>query len=424
MLQVETHQKPRKHMKKMTCVDLFAGAGGLSLGFNWAGFKTIYALEQDKWASETYAANHPEVKVDVRDIRFISDAEIKAMIDVEPDVIVGGPPCQGFSHANTANKDPKDPRNSLFQDFVRFARLLNPRVCVIENVPGLLKTKLADGTFAIEAIKKSFQDIGYQACWKVLNSAEYGVPQKRERLFIVAQRIDSQLSVIPWPEVTHYPNSQSVQTSLFEQEMSASECFVTLWDAISDLPQIYAEDLQKNLSYSSPPQNKFQTEMRLHKSTAIYNHEPMRHTSRITERFKVIGLGQSESDVPEHLRPRRRGGNGETSGIVYDQNSRRQDPDSPCSAIVASSHTNFIHPFLHRNFTVREMMRIQSFPDSYIVKGKRAVLSKSLSIKKGYVDDIYLDQRAQIGNAVPPKLAFAVGQMISKLLQSSDLGAA
>ncbi len=135
----------------------------------------------------------------------------------------------------------------------------------------------------------------------------------------------------------------------------------------------------------------------------------MRHTERIVKRFEQITYGQSEDNLPEEFSPMRRGDPSMRSGKRYSQNSRRQHPDVPCNTIVASSHTNFIHPFLHRNFTVREMMRIQSIPDAFELRGKRAVLSKKLSLKKGLSEDVYLDQRMQVGNAVPPLLARAFG---------------
>jgi len=402
--------------KSFTSFDLFAGAGGLSLGFSMAGISPVYALEQDKWAGETYSLNNLKVKLEIENIENISNSEIKKLEPLSPDVIIGGPPCQGFSHANSGNKDLKDPRNSLFLEFVRFVKIIQPKICVIENVPGLLKTRLNNGLMAIDAIHGALFDIGYSAKWKVLNSVDYGVPQKRERLFIIATRNDLNYIDFEWPIQTHKSIEKKLQINLFDMRNEDKNTYISLWDAISDLPQIYAVDWCKNLTYPKSTQNKYQTEMRELAFDIIHNHEPMRHTARITERFETIGFGQSEADVPQHLRPRRRGGNGELSGIVYDQNSRRQHPDVPCNAMVASSHTNFIHPYLNRNFTVREMMRIQSFPDNFIVCGKRAVLSKKLSLRKGYIDDIYLDQRAQIGNAVPPLLAKAVGRAVNKWL--------
>lgn len=398
-------------------IDLFAGAGGLSLGFEEVGFTAVHAVEEDKWAAETFAHNKPHCNVVNRDIRKISDSEIEAFADPGVELIVGGPPCQGFSHANTGQTDPKDPRNSLFTEFVRFAAILRPKLCVVENVPGLLRTKMADGSFAISAIQDAFQKIGYCVDYRVLAAQDFGVPQKRQRLFVIAIRDDLNGVKFRWPTPTH-GTADEAQLTFFPEKPKILGQAVTLWDAISDLPPIMAgEDIPEEI-YEHEPQNAFQLKMRERRIAKLENHEPMRHTARIIERFKSIRIGQSEADVPVHLRPRKRGSAGEISGSTYDQNSRRQDPDTPCNAIVASAHTNFIHPTLNRNFTVREMARIQSFPDWFIVKGKRAVLSRSLSLRKGLTDDIYLDQRAQIGNAVPPILAQAIANSCIEFLLS------
>lgn len=398
-------EPPKKAKSPMTrYIDLFAGAGGLSLGFSMAGAVPVYAVENDKWAAQTYGHNNPGVPVDCRDIRDIPEFEIRKLRSLGVDMIIGGPPCQGFSHANSTKKDLNDPRNSLFQNFIEFAELIQPTICLLENVPGLLKTKLANGTPAIRAIEESFISIGYSTRYSVLKAHQFGVPQKRERLFIVAIRGDVESASFKWPEPTH-GELMSEQPTLFARETGAKKPFVTLWEAIGDLPQIYAGETYSSKIYTSEPANDFQALMRRQEVRSLENHEPMRHTSRITERFEQIKVGQSEADVPNHLKPRRRGGGGEISQSTYDQNSRRQSPTEPCNAMVASSHTNFIHPYLNRNFTVREMMRIQSFPDWFVACGKRAVLSRKLSIRKGLFDDIYLDQRAQIGNAVPPLLS-------------------
>lgn len=415
-----TLDKRRKTMSQIPFIDLFAGAGGLSLGLIWAGAAPVYAVEQDKWAAETYVRNHPGVPMDQRDIREISDSEIAGLKKLGARMIVGGPPCQGFSHSNV-NRDPKDPRNSLFQDFVRFARILQPEVCIIENVAGLLKTRVHTGELVISLIDASLNEIGYRSEHRVLEASEYGVPQKRERLFIVAVRKDIKTCASIWPKASHSCEKEQLQIPMFDDKQLENNAIVTLWDAISDLPMLDRADPNFNphQSYNFGPQNEFQRLMRESTGNLIANHEPMKHTARILERFQSISFGQSETDVPMNLRPRKRGSPLEMSGRTYDQNSRRQKPDAPCNTVVASSHTNFIHPTLHRNFTVREMMRVQSFPDSFIVCGKRAVLSKKLSEKKGLVDDLFLDQRAQIGNAVPPLLAKKLGISIITALSRS-----
>lgn len=399
-----------------TVVDLFSGAGGLSVGFKWAGADIIHAVEEDRWAAATYALNFPEVPLTICDIRNISSHDIPALVGVLPDVVVGGPPCQGFSHSNTAFRDPKDPRNSLFMDFVRFADALRPRACLIENVKGLLSTTNHDGQPVMDIITTSFESIGYRTSFRVLDAADYGVPQRRERLIIVAIRGRSKTS-FDWPEPSHAPATRAGQMPmrLFSGDQPLAK-HVSLWQAISDLPLVTHRAYDAQESYRFEPETAYQRFMRQGAGPVIHNHEPMRHTRRVTERFSRIRYGESEEDVAQEFSPRRRGAPSRLSGRTYSQNSRRQHPDSPCNTIVASAHTNYIHPYLDRNFTVRETLRIQSFPDTFILKGKRAVLSRKLSERKGYLDDLYLDQRAQVGNAVPPLLAYALAQSLCRAL--------
>lgn len=391
-------------VKKIEFLDLFAGCGGFSFGLEWSGFSSAASVEIDKWAAETYKANHLHSTVICGDIGQIDSKDIKRQFAGIP-VIIGGPPCQGFSHSNTVNKDVKDPRNSLFIQFIRFVSVLKPEISIIENVPGLLDTKLSNGKNVIDVIAEMYAEIGYRINYRRLNAVNYGVPQIRDRLFIVATSVRN-LTKWQWPEPTHDYSDQG-QLSIFSPKNKA----VTLWDGISDLPTDFANTncLQQ---YKNKPTNAFQKLMRTVECLPISNHEPMRHTQRILDRFKSIKLGMDEADVDAIHLPRKRGSPEMVSGKSYSQNSRRQYPNRPCNTVVASSHTNFIHPFEHRNFTIRELARVQSFPDSFVFKGKRAVLSRKLCERKGLFDDIYLDQRMQVGNAVPPLLAKALGDAI------------
>lgn len=401
----------------LSIIDLFAGCGGFSYGFLQAGNHITQALEIDKWAAETFNANIESAQLIMDDVRNFSNETIQSKFDNHPDVLIGGPPCQGFSHSNVVNKDPKDPRNSLFEEFLRFASVLEPQICIIENVPGLLRTETANSQSVIKIILKRFEEIGYKATYKILNAANFGVPQYRERLFIAAVPVDSRTE-FSWPVNTHSDTSNlNRQLSIFT-ELSEQKA-ITLWDAISDLPQIYHQDYSENLEYPITPQNQYQRLMRAKMNQYICNHEPMRHTKRIVERFKQIHLGMSEGDVPDEHKPRQRGEASKFSGKSYGQNSRRQHPERPSNTIVASSHTNFIHPYLHRNFTVRELARLQSFPDNFIFCGKRAVLSKKLSARKGL--EVYLDQRMQVGNAVPPLLAQALARSASDFIFQENI---
>jgi DNA (cytosine-5)-methyltransferase 1 len=384
----------------------------MSYGFCSAGGEIVAAIEEDLWAAETFAYNHPNASVLTHDIRD-PKLDPTAVATTRPDVLIGGPPCQGFSHSNIKNKDPRDPRNTLFVDFIRWVIALRPQACVIENVKGLLTARTADDVSVLSVIHDSFREAGYRSTHHVLDAVNYGVPQQRERLFIVAFSSEAAFATFEWPRMTHAAaNLNSDQRHLFSEDNSPLIPPRSLWNAISDLAQLSAPERGDTRAYDSPPTNEYQTLMRIGAPDTVLNHEPMRHTTRIVERFKTIGYGASEDVVPLQHRPRRRGDSALQGRGGYAQNSRRQRPDRPCATIVASSHTNFIHPYLHRNFTVRELARIQSFPDRFLFCGKRAVLSRKLSMRKGLSDDVFLDQRVQVGNAVPPILAHALAQSV------------
>jgi DNA (cytosine-5)-methyltransferase 1 len=391
---------------RFAAIDLFAGAGGFSLGFEWSDIRVQAAIELDPWACETYATNFPDTKVVCADIETLSNETLQSLCSGTIDIVLGGPPCQGFSHSNIRNRDRADPRNSLFQQFIRFVELARPRACLIENVRGLLTSVTASDEPVIDLIHGEFARIGYSASHKLLNALHFGVPQNRERLFVVAFPAEDD-TPFAWPAAQYAPMSAG-ETALFPDDLPP---YVTLWDAISDLPQ--PSDGIPTDCYATSAVNPFQQRMR-ERHFAITNHEPMRHTKRIVERFTSIGYGQSEASVAVNHAPRKRGTGNKGTGTAYSQNSRRQHPNRPCNTVVASSHTNFIHPYEHRNFTVRELARIQSFPDWFVFRGKRAVLSKKLAERKGLVADLCLDQRMQVGNAVPPLLALALAGAIKK----------
>lgn len=366
----------------MKIVDLFSGCGGFSQGFKKAGFESVLAIEIDQWASETYAANHPDTKVVTEDVHKVVVQSLKLS---NIDGVIGGPPCQGFSLSG--NRDAKDPRNSLFMEFVRFVHELQPKFFVMENVPGLLSMKTRENRPVSEIIYEEFTKAGYNVTHVVLTASDFGVPQSRQRVFFIGLRADLLFNVIQLNPL----NGKGVRAE------------VNLWDAISDLPALNAGEGEEEQGYASAAQNDYQKTIRAG-SKVVCNHVAMRHTARIVERFKQIGYGQSVKDVsPEHSQ-RKRGDATAISGKVFSQNNMRPRPDRPRPTVAASFQSNFIHPYAHRNFTAREGARIQSFPDSYVFKGKRTTMSW----------EKHLSQYQQIGNAVPPLLAEAVATTISE----------
>ena len=375
----------------MKVIDLFAGCGGLSTGFEMAGFDVPLAVEIDDWASETYIKNHPTTHVMTEDITKVVDLD--TLLDssiTEVDGIIGGPPCQGFSLSG--NRDPKDPRNSLFMEFVRFVKHYQPKFFVMENVTGILSMATKDKRSVKDVILSEFGNAGYNVEVFTLNAAEFGVPQTRMRVFFIGLRND-----IPFDKNRIEPKG-----------FAFGDDQVTIAEAIMDLPQVKITEGSEELEYIVEPQNDYQRYVR-NGSSKVYNHVAMRHTKRLIERFEQIGYGQSVADVSKEHQQRQRGDATKVSGKVYSQNNMRPYPDKPSPTIPASFQSNFVHPFYNRNYTAREGARLQSFPDTYVFYGKRTTMSWEKN----------LSQYQQIGNAVPPLLAKAIATTITKYLKTN-----
>ncbi|MCC7635764.1 DNA cytosine methyltransferase [Stenotrophomonas rhizophila] len=393
-------------MNKKVVVDLFAGAGGFSCGFEMAGATAALAVESDRWACDTYEHNHPGTKVLCEDVTALEASKlVQAVEGKKVDLVIGGPPCQGFSIANRNGGDPKDPRNSLFMDFVRLGSALDPSVMIIENVPNLVKARTSSGELVIDVIKKTMEALGYYFYSNILLATDYGVPQIRRRLFCVASKreLDN-----PFPIPTHCVGVSENQ--LFSLPGQGLKLCPNLWDAISDLPVLAAAEGGEDQPYVLPAENAYQ-EWARDGSERIYNHKAMAHGKRMVERFASMKWGDSVNDVPHHLKPRRRNSS-EINSTAYDQNNRRMPPHSPCNTVPASFYANFVHPFQNRNFTAREGARIQSFPDTYRFFGKPTVVSHKLLGREDRKEDIFLCQYNQVGNAVPPLMAEAVARNI------------
>ena len=399
-----------KSSKTLKVLDTFAGAGGFSLGFQLAGFEVVGAIERDKWACETFAFNHPGATTLHRSITDVSDEELKELFASEkPDIVVGGPPCQGFSIANKKSGDPKDPRNSLFREFLRVGAALQPEIMVMENVPKLSAARTASGESVLEIIKQSLDELGYHAYSTILHATSFGVPQMRQRLFVIGSRFPL---TSPFPTPTHQVGQHGDQL-FFDGALPPCP---TLWDAISDMPPLEAGEGAEEAPYSSAPNTDYQRMLR-DGSTSVFNHKAMCHTKRIVERFKSMKCGDTINDVPEHLKPRKRNSS-ELATEAYDQNNRRMHPERQCHTVPASFYANFVHPFQHRNFTAREGARIQSFPDWFKFLGKPTVVSHKLLAREERDEELHLCQYNQIGNAVPPLLAQAVALNLKQQFES------
>lgn len=373
-----------------TSIDLFSGCGGLTKGLSMVGIKSILGSDIDENVAKTFSRNFPDTPFLCKSITDVEKSEVDALLKGQkPDIIVGGPPCQGFSLANKRrNKVADDPRNKLFYGFVKFINWYSPKAFVMENVKGLLSMQKGQ---VLQTILEEFAnagDCGYNVAYKVLLASDYGVPQNRERVILIGFRKD--LDIAPLHPLPYQLEHK-----------------ITVDEAIMDLPQIEAGQGEEGVKYPCVPQNEYQEKMRMN-STTIYNHIAMKHTPRLVERFKAIKQGQNLLDVWESHGAVKRGAPGEKSDIKFGQNNQRLFGNRPAPTIAASFQSNFIHPYLHRNFTAREGARLQSFPDDFVFEGMRT----KMSWEKG------LSQYQQIGNAVPVLLARAIGETIVYLLEN------
>lgn len=370
----------------MNTLDLFSGCGGLTLGFKMAGFKSVFASDIDENCKLTFNQNFPDVPFVCQDITQLTKEDIDAVIGgAKIDAIIGGPPCQGFSLANKKrDSNNTDPRNKLFFYYIKVLKWYMPKAFVFENVKGILS--MNNGK-AIKEIVECFSEAGYNVSYQVLKATDFGVPQIRERVIMIGIRKDLDK----------------------EPKFPKPNCFspISVDDAISDLPQINAGEGVENAPYTSEPTTEYQRLMRKNSKT-VQNHIAMRHTPRLVARFAAIKQGQSLIDVWDTHGAVKRGNPTEKSSIKFSQNNQRVYGNKPAPTIAAAFQSNFIHPQLNRNFTAREGARLQSFPDDFVFCGFRT----KMSWEKG------LSQYQQIGNAVPPLLAYAIAEVLKETLES------
>lgn len=361
--------------KKFTCVDLFSGAGGLSRGFYDAGYDVVLGVDFDEAALKTFKENHgtaEAMKLDLFDhgnidviINYLKDRDIKL------DVLVGGPPCQGFSIAGP--RDMNDKRNSLYLAMVKLADRLKPQAVVLENVPGMLQT---NGGIGAKRIIQDFKEIGYNMTPKLLYAPDYGIPQIRKRVFFVGLRESD--SIFEFPEAT-----------------VDREHYVTCEQAIGDLPSlqtengeiIYGDEIQ---NYVSNPQSDYQKKMRKN-SDKVYNHIGSIPIDKTKKMISLVPEGKNYKALPE-----------EYQGIYkYHEALTRYHSQKP-SNTINTGHRSHFHYKWNRIPTVRESARLQSFPDDFIFYGNKS------------------QQYRQVGNAVPPMLGQVVAKQLKQYLKRND----
>ncbi|MBF9058759.1 DNA (cytosine-5-)-methyltransferase [Rhodobacterales bacterium HKCCSP123] len=361
--------------RKCTAIDLFCGAGGLSEGFRQAGVHVLAGQDIDGTFGQTFSATHSEATFVGGPIQEISAESLLGAAGCEPgqvDILIGGPPCQGYSVYNH-QRGADDPRAGLFKEYLRIVEAIRPRWLVMENVTGI--TSIAGGGIVRE-IQAGMRRLGYRVDMKLLKAEEYGVPQERRRVFFIATCEEH--APILFPEATHGP------------ELTP---FVTVWDAISDLPPLKNGEDAEARPYASEAKNAYQALLRGNLKY-LYNHSAPRLSKTNLERMKHIPPGGSWRDIPFELLPE-----GMKKAKRSDHTKRYGRPaktDLACTILTKCDvHWGaYIHPTQDRSFSVREAARLQSFPDFFNFAGSRT------------------EQYVQVGNAVPPVLGRAVANAI------------
>lgn len=339
--------------------DIFCGAGGMSLGAELAGIMVKLAVENDEHAAQTFKINHPNAKLIEDDIRNVMP---KKYMNEAPFVLFGGPPCQGFSLSNTLTRNSSNTNNSLFEEYIRFVKELNPKWCVFENVEGFRSFQNGN---TVKEVTQKLNKLGYQVKSTVLRASDYGVPQDRNRFFLVGNRIGLE----------------------FEFPKALKEK-VTVEDAINDLPSLENGTQKLELPYRKRATNAFAKMMRNGSKSSTQN-LVSKNQDYVIDRYRYIKPGQNWKAIPDHLMKNYKDKSKCHSGIY-----KRLDPNRP-SVVISNYRKNMlIHPYEDRGLSVREAARIQSFPDNFEFKGTL----------------MYMQQ--QIGNAVPPLLAKAIFEQI------------
>ncbi|MCF8054225.1 MAG: DNA cytosine methyltransferase [Deltaproteobacteria bacterium] len=359
---------------KPLAVDLFSGAGGLSIGLKNAGFHIVLANEIEEDFARTFMMNHSSTNLLCNDIHEIDFAEeLNKMSIKNVDLVAGGPPCQGFSTVGARNE--KDPRNSLFHEFLRAIAEINPHYLIFENVAGFYS--MYNGATYRKLINE-LGELGYDTRSALLDGSDFGLPQIRKRTIVIGWK--KGLSEVALPASTHFDGN-----SLFHLRQK-----LTLMDAISDLPALEANDAK--FFYTKEPQNEYQYCLR-NGAKNLTEHNSANYGPRMLEILSSIPPGGTVNDLPPRLTPKK----------CFANTYARLSPNQPVPTITRNfgtpSSSRCVHPFQNRALSTREGARLQGFPDTYIFYGSK--VAKNL----------------QIGNAVPPILGEVIAKEIIKASQ-------
>lgn len=345
---------------KKRVLDLFSGCGGLSYGLAKAGFDIVLGVDCWPDALITFERNHQGAKTLKLDLENFSPDDIEKAAGNDIQVIVGGPPCQGFSISG--KRDPNDNRNKLYQAFVRVVAHYKPEAFLLENVPNLVS--MAKGAIKDQIIS-DFNKLGYDVSYKILLASDYGVPQNRRRVIFIGMK---DKNTFQYPPASFFGN------------------YRTCSDAISDLPE---HTVAEGAANKSPPLSEYQRNMRAN-TNRIFNHETSEHSQQTVSTIALVPDGGNYKDLPDHLKDIRK------VNIAWTRYSSTKP-----SLTIDTGHRHHFHYIFNRIPTVRESARLQSFPDDFIFYGSKT------------------SQYKQVGNAVPPLLAEVVGLELKKALSNA-----
>ena len=350
-------------MQKPTVIDFFCGCGGLSKGFEFAGFNVLVGIDFDDAALRTYEHNHNSKGLKVDLFQENALAQIEAQIGKRKvDVIIGGPPCQGFSLTGPRNFD--DKRNQLYLAMFDAVEHFEPQVFMLENVPGM--ANLYGGEIKEEIIRR-FTKLGYNVTCEIVNAADYEVPQIRQRLVFVGIKNSNQPFDFPKP-------------------LRTPENYITCAEAISDLPPLVDELGEETSQYCQEPQTDFQRQMR-GSNDVLHNHVAINHKQFVKDVIAQVPDGGNYKDLPAGVGKSR----------IFHMAWTRYASNKP-SRTIDTGHRNNFHYKYNRCPTVRESARLQSFPDDFVFLGNKT------------------QQNRQVGNAVPVRMAYHIANQIKTYL--------
>jgi DNA (cytosine-5)-methyltransferase 1 len=378
-------ERTKEQVPSPRVIDLFCGCGGMSWGATQAGFNVLAGVDND-WASiETYRRNFGKdagYAVDLTELSPKQFAEYANLKPEELELLIGGPPCQGFSkNVPRRSRFLEDPRNQLVNRFLEYVEYLRPQVLIMENVAEMKNG--FEGAYTNE-VQARLQDAGYAVAVKVMHAPDFGVPQRRRRAFFFANRLNHSVA---FPSPTHFASKEG---TLFA---NAAEAYVTVRDAIGDLPSLEHGEGESPTDYDKPATTRFQHVMRQH-SKALYDHVARKLQDTQYQRLASIQAGQGAKDLPEELKPKSHysGAYGRLEWDILAPTITRW--------VFHPGSGRFGHPLDVRVITIREAARLQSFSDDFIFTGT------------------YIQKSHQVGNAVPPLLMKAFAEKAKELLES------